>query len=214
MARLIPDTDPSTIALEPERKVAEALCRQLPNKVRVFHSYPWLRPERDLNKPGSRPILREGEADFVVVHPRFGIMVVEVKGGMMSFDPASQRWDRKGATHPVKDPFLQASRNLHKLEEMLKQHSFGAYPQVPFARARCVIFPHCDFRGTLPPGANRSMLFGASDMEKLGERIEALFRLQPFVPREELSSTILDVIIRGLTSTFELVPALWCEIED
>jgi hypothetical protein len=62
---------PALIELESERKIAEALVEQLPSKVVVFYSYPWLKPERDLDKPGSRPILREGEADFVVLHPRY-----------------------------------------------------------------------------------------------------------------------------------------------
>jgi hypothetical protein len=214
MARLIPHADPSQITLEPERKVAEALCSQLQKNVVVFHSYPWLRPERDLDRPASRPVLREGEADFVVLHPRYGILVIEVKGGHLRFDTETQQWDRHGSTHRVKDPFGQASKNLRAIETQLKQRSFGGYAELPFSRARCVVFPHCEYQGTLPPGADRSLLFGASDLAKLGEKIETLFRLQPFVPPAELSRGILDGISRGLTSTFQLVPALWSEIEE
>jgi len=214
MARLIPQTDPAQIALEPERKVAEALCSQLPKSAVVFHSYPWLRPERDLDRAGSRTILREGEADFVILHPRYGILIVEVKGGHLSFDPAANRWDRKGATHKVKDPFEQASKNLRAIESQLKQRSFGGYSELPFSRARCVVLPHCEYQGTLPPGADKRLLFGASDLSKIGEKVETLFRLQPFVPPAELSNNILDGITRGLTSTFQLVPALWSELEE
>jgi hypothetical protein len=214
MARLIPHADPSQIALEPERRVAEALCTQLRKSAVVFHSYPWLRPERDLDRPGSRPVLREGEADFVVLHPRYGILVVEVKGGNLRFDPETQRWDRHGATHRVKDPFDQASKNLRALETQLKQRTFGDYAELPFSRTRCVVFPNCEYQGTLPPGADKSLLFGASDLARLGEKVEALFRLQPFVPPADLSPGILDRISRGLTSTFQLVPALWSEIEE
>lgn len=214
MARLVPHTDPKLIELDPERRVAEALCAQLPRKVVVFHSYPWLRPERDLDRPGARNVLREGEADFVVLHPRYGILVVEVKGGQMRYSPETQRWDRLGGQHAVKDPFDQAERNLHALEEQLLQRSFGEYPRLPFSRARCVVFPHCEYQGTMPPGAHQSILFGASDLAKLGEKIENLFKLQPFVPPQELSENVLDGLMRGLTSTFKLVPALWVEIED
>lgn len=214
MARLVPHTDPEQIDLDPERRVAVALCEQLPMSVIVFHSYPWLRPEREFHRPGNPSVLREGEADFVIVHPRYGIMVVEVKGGHLRYDAATQRWDRAGATHQVKDPFLQASNNLHAIESLLKQRSFGKYPQLPFARARCVVFPHCDYNGSVPPGAHASVLFGASDLVNLGQKIENLFKLQPFVPKAELSNDILDGITRGLTSTFQLVPALWSEIEN
>lgn len=214
MARLVPNIDPSAIELDPERRVAEALCEQLPKSCIVFHSYPWLRPERDLNRPGNKDVLREGEADFVIVHPRYGMMVVEVKGGDMFFDPENQRWDRRGATHQVKDPFEQAGRSLYALEEQIKNRSFGGYSQLPFSRTRCVVFPHCDYKGTLPPGAHQSILFGASDLSSIGQKVEHLFKIQPFVPREPLTTNVLDAITRALTSTFQLVPALWAEIED
>jgi hypothetical protein len=213
MARLLPNENPSNISLDPERAVAEALCEQFPPDVVVFHSYPWLRRERDLDKPNNRDVLREGEADFVVVHPRYGIAVVEVKGGHMLFDPATQRWDRHGATHAVKDPFTQASKNIRALEKQLVERSFGGDRQLPFSRVRCVVFPDCDFEGTLPQGAERSMLFGASDLATLGQKLDKLFRLQTFVPHNRLDKAVLDGITKALTSTFRLVPVLWREIE-
>ncbi len=214
MARLIPNEDPTTIALDPERVVAEALCAQLPPEAVVFHSYPWLRKERDLDKPNNRDVLREGEADFVIVHPRFGIAVVEVKGGHMFFNPTIQKWDRHGAMHKVKDPFKQASDNLRALEKQITERSFTGPDRLPFSRVRCVVFPDCDYEGTLPQGVEKSILFGAKDLAMLGSKIESLFRLQPFVPPAKLSGEILDGIIKSLTSTFRLVPVLWREIEN
>ena len=214
MAKLIPHADSAQITLDPERRVAEALCQQFPKKVIVFHSYPWLRPERDLDKTGCPHILREGEADFVVVHPRYGIAVIEVKGGDLHYSPDKLRWDRAGATHPVKDPFSQAARNLRAIEDQIKQRSFGEFQFLPFARARCVVFPHCNYKGSMPPGAHESILIGAADLVNLGQKIEDFFELQPFVPKADLSPEVLDGIVRGLTSTFQLVPALWSELED
>lgn len=213
MARLIPNVDPSSIQNEPERKVAEALCQQFPRRVLIFHSYPWMRPERDLWRSGNE-VLREGEADFVVVHPSYGILVVEVKGGKMSFSPESGQWYRTGATHKVKDPFEQASKNMRALEDLMRRRSFAGHDQLPLARARCVVFPHCDFAGTMPPGADRRMLFVASDLATLAKKIEDLFLLQPYVPKEALSESVLNGIVQALTSTFNLVPALWSEIEE
>ena len=203
--------------MAPERVVAERLCAQLPPGVVVFHSYPWLRKERDLDKPNNRDVLREGEADFVIVHPRYGIAVVEVKGGQMFFEPATQKWDRCGATHQVKDPFDQAAKNLHALEKQLEERSFPKHQYskgLPFSRTRCVVFPDCDYQGTLPAGAERSSLFGAKDLAHLGARVEALFRLEPFVPNEALDKATLQGITDALTSTFRLTPALWREIEE
>ena len=76
MARFIPDVVPEDIVHDSERVVYEAL-RGLPMDFVVLHSFPWLRPLRDLT---DEP-LREGEADFVILHPQRGLLVLEVKGG-------------------------------------------------------------------------------------------------------------------------------------
>jgi hypothetical protein len=211
MARLIPHHNPSEIDQPGERSVAAALCAQLPPEVVVFHSYPWLRPER--HERSGKEILHEGEADFVILHPRFGIMVVEVKGGHVYFDQRTMRWERRGAQHQVKDPFAQASRNMHALEGFARERHFKN--DMPFARGYCVIFPDCEWTGTMPPGSVNSNLFAASDLERLGTRIEALFRA--FDRRRDhkmLPSTVLDGLMRTLTSDFKLTPALWKEVEE
>ena len=78
MARLIPPVhNLSDIANHGERLVAEALVEQLPNDVVVYHSYPWLRLERRERKGAE--YLQPGEADFVIVDPRWGLLVLEVK---------------------------------------------------------------------------------------------------------------------------------------
>ncbi len=214
MAKLIPTQEPSAITVDSERKVAEVLCAQLPNDVRVFHSYPWMRKERDLDKSWQGEVIREGEADFVIVDPRHGFMVLEVKGGNMLYDAPTRRWDRSGATHSVKDPFEQASRNLFTLEKLVRDRSFPG-SELPFIRTRAVVFPDCDFIGTLPPGVVRENLIGASDLGKIGAKIEALFQSYAFRPDTAgIGRAALDGILNALTSTFRLVPALWREVED
>lgn len=69
MARLIPKIPLDEIALKPERDVAQALIEQLPPDSVVYHSYPWLKPDQNIR---GNTILREGEADFVIVMPDLG----------------------------------------------------------------------------------------------------------------------------------------------
>lgn len=216
MAGFIPSYDPREITTPSERVVAAALCSQLPKNVRVFHSYPWLREERDLDIPGKGEVIREGEADFVIVDPRFGFMVIEVKGGHMFYEPSTRRWDRRGARHPVKDPFGQAAANLRALEKILLERSFPGGPnQMPFVRARAVVFPDCDYQGTLPPGATGANLFGAKDLAVIGRKVEQLFQSYSFKPSPQgIGQAALDKILKALSSTFRLSPALWREVED
>jgi len=81
MAIMIPDVAPDQIIHGSERDVYIALRDQLPDVYRVVHSLPWLRPNRD---DADAP-LREGEADFVIFHPDYGLLVLEVKGGEEMF---------------------------------------------------------------------------------------------------------------------------------
>ena len=84
MAKLIPKINPEDIGNNGERIVAMALVDQLPDDCIVYHSYPWLRQER--NEYNNRTQLRQGEVDFVVIHPKAGLLVLEVKGGEIEYD--------------------------------------------------------------------------------------------------------------------------------
>ncbi len=211
MAKLLPHFDPSAIDQPGERCVAESLCAQLPPEVVIFHSYPWLRPER--HERTGKETLQEGEADFVIVHPRFGYLVVEVKGGHVYFDQRTTRWERRGARHQMKDPFAQAAKNMHVIEDLAQSRYFKH--DLPFVRGYCVVFPDCEWTGTTPPGAVNQNLFAASDLGRLGTRIETLFRsFDRRTDHKPLPASVLDGIVRTLTSEFKLTPALWREIED
>jgi hypothetical protein len=67
----------------------ERESRDLP----VYHSDPWLRAER--HDRGRKDTLREGEADFVVVDPSLGILILEVKGEAVGFDGQAHEWFRQ-----------------------------------------------------------------------------------------------------------------------
>lgn len=94
------------------------------------------------------------------------------------------------------------------------QRSFPGPNPMPFVRTRAVVFPDCDYHGTLPPGAESANLFGAKDLAGLGGKIEALFKSYAFKPDGSgIGKAALDGILKALTSTFRLVPALWREAE-
>ena len=46
MARMLPDVDPATLEHQSEAPVYVALRDALSDEYVVFHSYPWLRPDR------------------------------------------------------------------------------------------------------------------------------------------------------------------------
>lgn len=126
MARMIPMLDKHALAAlqsAAEREVYCALRDQLPDHAWVMHGLNLLSRNRDR-------ALRDLEADFVVFDREQGLLVVEVKGGGVSFDPRSGEWhsvDRGGSRHMIKDPFGQARRAMYAVLNTLKND--GSWPR-------------------------------------------------------------------------------------
>lgn len=118
MARMVPELNQEQLGANRSRAEARfyETCRDdLPSEWVVIHSVSWL--FRD-----SAGEVSEGEADFTVVIPGAGIVVVEVKGGGIACDASTSAWystDRFGARNKIKDPFKQAARERHAIISQL-----------------------------------------------------------------------------------------------
>ena len=67
----------------------------------------------------------EGECDFIVALPNYGLLFIEVKGGGISYNAETQEWhseDRHGKIHQINDPFDQARKAKYHLLKKLSQH--------------------------------------------------------------------------------------------
>ncbi len=166
MARFIPDVAAGDIVHDSERVVYEAL-RGLPTGFVVVHSFPWLRPTRDL---AGEP-LREGEADFVILHPERGLLVVEVKGGRPELK--GRTWWRGGKE--IRDPFDQARRNRYALLDAIEERTRRRVHRGLFTHGDIVIFPHASTSGALPVNSDPRILVDATGIEALPARIDAAF---------------------------------------
>ncbi|GAA5175553.1 ATP-binding domain-containing protein [Niveibacterium umoris] len=121
MARMLPElTEEQLKGLksQAEARFYEECRKQLPDDVLVIYSVNWI--YRD-----GRGWLFEGEADFTIVVPQSGVFAIEVKGGGVSFDSVTGRWqsiDRNKVIHDIKDPFSQAAGERHALRDQLLGH--------------------------------------------------------------------------------------------
>ncbi len=162
---MIPARIPDDIRAKPERRaeceVYDVLARSLGAGWDVYYSRPW----RGIDRLGME---REGEADFVLVHPERGVLVLEVKGGEISYDPAMDRWhstDRGGFRFRIKDPEAQARRSLHTFLDMFRGIPRWNGRRIP-ATVGC-LFPDCRVFGDLTPALPRRLIADASDMRDL-----------------------------------------------
>jgi len=215
MATLIPKIDVDEIGLKPERDVARALIGQLPNDVRVLHSYPWLRPDR--NDATGNTTLHEGESDFLILWPKLGLLVLEVKGGEIVYKPNTRRWSRRLADRSLKgiqDPFEQAARNMHEIVRQIKRQLYGD-KNPPFAFGYAAVFPDCQFDGPTPPGAQPAICLSTNDLSKMKDKIsKALRQWSRKDPSYAMDDAELAKVMTAILPNLKIVPVLCRTIEE
>jgi hypothetical protein len=178
MARLIPKQKLEEIANSVEKEVAELLVDQLPAEVTIFHSQPWLAPGRDETRDSD--FLDQGEADFIILHPNYGILDLEVKGGVIEYAPEERNFYRKvgaGRRKKIRDPFAQGQKNLHRITDAVVENSFKNEGKAPFVHGYAAIFPDCIYEGALPPGGqDPRIVFDKRHLAVLGKQVVTAFR--------------------------------------
>ena len=208
MAICIPATLPENMPYESEAILMRAFQTRLGDDFLVFHSFPWLAPDRDdLTSP-----VREGEADFVLMHREKGVLVIEAKGGEVVL--RNRQWSRViggGRLRDMRDPAQQvrrAARALRKRIELICGEAI--YQKIRFATA--VAFPHCVFRDTPPadlPARTVMTMDDLTDIENAVDRaFEAFGRSQA-----ALTGVEFDAVRRALAPEFAVYEPLKLDVE-
>ena len=193
MARMIPAQIDNNNGSSAEENLFRQFARQLPNDYVVLHSVGWLNRQRG-------EAYRTGEADFVIVHPLRGVLVLEVKGGRIRGNSANQEWeseDRHGQQHRINNPIRQAQRSMYALSAKLKDNPDTA--PFDYALSWGVAFPDV-LTGKQQFGVNfdRSMLIDGSHLNDLTSAVDRLFG--PPDPANRLNNAAIDAIIRLLAT--------------
>lgn len=170
MARVFPDPPLTAFASAAEERLYEQFKTALPSAYTVLHSVHWLQRRERYDE--------EGEADFIILHPDYGGLILEVKGGGIRRDPASSAWysrDRHGDIHAIKDPFQQSARSRRGLISYLSQSSLG--PRLHDLFKFAVAFPDVSMGpDDLGPDAPRSLILDADDLTNLERSLVKAWR--------------------------------------
>ena len=170
MAKIYPEHLPQSIIDDPlrnaERKVYEQLG-ELDNKFTVYYSVPW---QSHSNYSG----VRDGEADFVIVHPDMGVIILEVKGGDISYDPNEGQWYTTSGIK-IKDPVEQGRRNHYALLDQLRNlPGWDNSRYINIGHAVC--FPTIYVKEkTLKPDLSREIIIDKEDLDDIHESVAKLF---------------------------------------
>lgn len=177
MATMFPEQFPK-LGLEQlrgEAKGFQALKTQLGNEYDVFYNVYWHQ------KPDDHSRQRDGEIDFIITHPRNGILVVEVKGGVfIQYHAEDDSWrstDMGLDVNSIHNPYNQARKNKYALINNLLQHS--SFRQLDKGEldsklnvGYCVAFPDVNrISGHLPDYAKDEITLFEFDISNAAKRI-------------------------------------------
>ena len=179
--------------------VADALA-SLEDDWTVLHSVAW---------QGVRSGRQgDGEADFVLLHPEHGLVVLEVKGGGVR--TTAGRWesvDRHGRVHAIKDPYLQATESKHGLARWLKERHGGSFPY-----SHAVALPGLHTFPPLGPNAERSITILASDLVDVRAAMSRV--IAHWSPPGRLGEEKIQQFVSALAPTIDVRPSLADRAKD
>ena len=116
MAKFFPTLEMIDDAPQSERIVLRALAKALCDDYYVYHSVSFIEKQQ---------FLKEGEADLVIFHRKYGLLVLEVKGGGISIENGQWFSQNNSGKYAIKNPFDQARKAKHAL--LAKIHSDGFF---------------------------------------------------------------------------------------
>ncbi len=215
MATMVPDGPADFNSSEGEAEVFDAL-RKLDDKCYVFHSLRWLSPISA--SPSSRLRLTQGEADFAVLHPEHGILVIEVKSGGLRC--TGERWFQKNRFTNVEkeicDPEKQATRSVFALKDTVDR-------ALPFGE-RCKIFAAVWFPSVKFPYTSLPLNYAPDmilDEESLHDPVKSVERAFYFwesalapTARTKLSASGTKILLNTVAPAFSVVPSMRSAFES
>ncbi|AMO54984.1 hypothetical protein GZ77_00025 [Endozoicomonas montiporae] len=156
---------------------------------------------------------REGEADFVIVST-FGLFVLEVKGGKISFQDGVWSTENKHGVHRISDPFKQANGAVHAINQKIKELVKLEETRIPIGYA--VAFPNVVWN---KPGAewDREMICDSTDLRQFDKWLSDLFEYWNYkrpANANLLSKEDVYAIATFLRPNFEVVQPLFDQIES
>ena len=194
MAVMFPERLPADIESDAERRLFDEFRQSFSDDFTVFAQVAWLSKQRGRGA-------FDGEADFVVAHPRHGVLVLEVKGGGVEHDARADAWystDRRGERHPIRDPFQQARNSMYVLRRKLAEARPTAKFRYPTSYA--VAFPDTRLEGDLGVDAPAEITLDLSRTRQLKQSlidVYRYFRRKEDDPGTEAISALTDLLGRS-----------------
>jgi len=215
---MIPQLSDQKLEQIAERSKAEVTfyknCRnQLDNRFVVFFSVPWIGTDNKGN-------VRDGEIDFMIFDPNSGFLVVEIKGGGITYKSSTDEWltINKSGTFTIKNPFAQAKNNKHKVLEILKSHPRWNRTGVSkVLMAHAVFFPDLhNVDKLIMPQSPREIMGCSTDFESFNKWVDNVLSYwqgqgEKFQP---LGNAVISLAEAIFSRPIDVRPLLASQLED
>lgn len=132
---------------------------KLPESFTVLHAVKWF----------AHTLGTVGEIDFLIAHPAYGVLVMEVKGGDIRIE--NGRWF--SGKYEIKDPCEQAERNRRALNAWLADDPRTR--GIPFALFPAVALPDARVSGHIRPDCPQDIFIDTTHLHDLENRLLAIF---------------------------------------
>ena len=164
MARMIPKKLSSTTKSNAEKTLFQIFEKNLSDDYVVFHGAWWQH---------IKYIVQDREADFIIIHPDRGILILEAKGGQIAYDHLNMAWSQNQDKMKI-SPFKQARDIKYKFLDFLSKHN--EFNNKDFCRGHCVAFPDIDeVVNNLPSEAPQERLLLRPQLGNISGWISSVF---------------------------------------
>jgi len=216
MAKLIPQITPDEIANPSESMLAKSLISQLDTSVEAYHSFKCaedpINGEQYSAASRASTRFRDAEDEVVIIDPANGMLLLDLKGGSLSYIEKADCWEQvldNGRVRRMnKSPFDQSSRKMFNLLDRIKNvKPFSEMERLPFTFGYALFVPQSNNKAkSFPPGIHPDLLIDAAKSKDLKGSTKAIFdRWQKF-PHPPLGSSEMEAMGKALIEHLGLLP--------
>ena len=176
----------------------------------IFHSINW--QKRNINGKISW-----GEADFVIMNKNYGILVVEVKSGGITFKAGEWYQTRldNNETNKMKNPFSQANRSKYKFRELF-ENRFGFSEKI-FVE-KIVWFPSINDEELndiqLPQEYDKRLILTANSLSNPEKAIIGAYNYYNSTKFNQISDSAYKEVFNLMLPEFNLIPELSSKYDE
>ncbi len=170
MAIMYPKNITEYLPTESERFVYNELQKQLPDSFVVFYSVEWSRDNHGK--------MEKSEADFIVTHPNYGFLCLEVKGGSRIYIQDNEWYvedGKYGSRRLSRSPYKQAEESMYYFKDLYAKSANIRYNGI-FAAG--VVFPFFNVNNLKVDISDRQSecTIDCAKMDDLLSAVKAMFK--------------------------------------